>query len=65
MEEKIDFFVLIQQIRERRAALGITERDDDACRNSGKRRTEEKRRFLQDIAESCVEAGIVPFPANY
>jgi hypothetical protein len=65
MRQEIDFTVSTGQIERRRLAQGITEADDAACRNSGSRRTPEKRQLLREIAERCKEAGIEPNPANF
>jgi hypothetical protein len=48
-----------------RQSVGLTEADDWAMRNSGDRRTPEKRELLRRIAERCHAAGVNPFPANY
>jgi hypothetical protein len=48
-----------------RKAVGMTEDDDWEMRNSGQRRTSEKREFLRRIAERSRAVGIDPFPANY
>jgi hypothetical protein len=48
-----------------RKSVGLTEDDDWAMRNSGKRRTPEKRELLRRISERSHAAGIEPFPANY
>lgn len=63
--DEIDFFELMRQIEERRVAFGITEADDEACRNSGSRRTAKKREILQEIADRCHEAGVKPLRANF
>jgi hypothetical protein len=63
--DEIDFFDLMRQIEERRVAFGITEADDEACRNSGLRRTAKKRGILQEIADRCREAGVEPLRANF
>jgi hypothetical protein len=65
MGQEIDYTVLMRLIEERRLALGITDVDDAACRNSGLRRTPEKRQSLREIAERCEEAGIEPHRANF
>ena len=63
--QQLDFTIMIQMVQARRDELGITEADDKACRNSGLRRTPEKRDLLQRIANRCHEAGFKPFEANY
>ena len=63
--EEIDFDVLSAQIKKRREELGITDEDDAAMMNNGRRRTPEKRESLRRIAERCREAGVEPLPANY
>lgn len=65
MADEDDFSDLLQRIRARRAALGITELDDEACRNTGRRRTADKRAFLQRIAQRCREAGVEPLKAAF
>jgi hypothetical protein len=62
---EIDFFELMRQIGERRAALGVTQADDEACRNGGLRRTAKKREILQEIADRCTEIGAMPLKANF
>jgi hypothetical protein len=63
--QEVDFWQLQDEIQARRDALGITEADDDECRNSGLRRTEKKRAILRFIAERCAAAGVEPLAANY
>jgi hypothetical protein len=63
--DEIDFSELMRQIEERRAAFGIAEADDNACRNGGSRRTARKREILQEIADRCREAGIAPLKAIF
>lgn len=65
MDEEIDFDELQKRVAARKLELGITDADDDMFRNSGIRRTPEKRAFLARIAERCRQAGIEPLKANY
>jgi hypothetical protein len=65
MSDEIDHYELAKEIDARRAALGITDADDDLYRNSGSRRTERKREILREIAERCAEAGVDPLVAYY
>ena len=62
-EVNLDDF--LAEIEARRIALGITDTDDEACRNIGTRRTAAKRQLLQEIAERCAAAGVEPLAANY
>jgi hypothetical protein len=63
--EPISFKDFCRQIEERRKELGMTDQDDWEMRNSGERRTPEKRELLRRIAKRCRAAGIKPYPANY
>lgn len=65
MDMEIDFWQLQEEIQARRDALGITEADDEACRNSGLLRTDKKRAILRSIAERCAAAGEEPLPAKF
>jgi hypothetical protein len=56
---------LKERVAARKAALGITDADIEAARNSGLRRTPEKREFLARIAARARAAGQTPVPANY
>lgn len=62
---EIDFTEWARYVDQRKADLGITEADDEMFRNSGLRRTPEKREMLARIAERCHKAGIDPLPGNY
>jgi hypothetical protein len=63
--DQIDFVELMRQIEQSRVACGITEADDEACRNSGSRRTEKKREIPREIADRCREAGVEPLAAKF
>ena len=48
-----------------REATGLTEADYVRARNNGRRRTQEKRVFLEAIAERARTAGVEPLPAHF
>ncbi len=60
-----DAFTYLRWVAERKKALGITDRDIAAARNSGQIRTAEKRAMLARIAKRAKRAGKTPLPANY
>jgi hypothetical protein len=60
-----DAFAYLRWVAERKDSLSITERDIEAARNSGQRRTPEKRALLARIAQRAERAGKLPLPANY
>ncbi len=60
-----DAFAYLRWVAERRKALGITDCDIEAARNSGHRRTPEKRALLARIVVRAKRAGKRPLPANY
>jgi hypothetical protein len=60
-----DAFACLRWVAERKKALGITDRDIEAARNSGQRRTPEKRALLAGITRRAKRAGKTPLPANY
>ncbi|MGI4946010.1 MAG: hypothetical protein ACRYHQ_36535 [Janthinobacterium lividum] len=58
MTRVVDFDEFSAEIAQRRLELGITDADDEACRNSGQRRTMRKRRQLAATRDRCLDAGI-------
>lgn len=54
----------IARVEARKQELGITEERIEATRNSGQRRTPEKRALLRRIALRCAEANVIPFLCN-
>ena len=65
MNKMVDFDEFSAEIAQRRLELGITEADDEACRNSGQQRTMRKRRQLAATRDRCLKAGIEPIPLNF
>lgn len=55
----------IEAVDARKRALGVTDDDIARARNSGRRRTAEKREFLEQIQERARERGVEPLPANF
>lgn len=55
----------IQQLEQRKQEQGITDADIDNCRNSGLRRTQEKRQSLASIRDRAIAHGLKPLDANY
>jgi hypothetical protein len=60
-----DLDAFVRHIEERKQALGITAQDIEAARNSGNRRTPEKREFLRRIQERARRLGVEPMPAKF
>jgi hypothetical protein len=54
-----------QQIDAKKRALGMTEAWVDGARNSGERRTPEKRASLARMQERARNAGVEPMVANF
>jgi hypothetical protein len=52
-------------IAERKRELGVTDEAVATARNSGTRRTREKRELLQRIQARARAAGVEPLPANF
>ena len=65
MTEAIDGYDYLRRVAARKRELGITDDDIEAVRNSGTRRTPEKRELLARIADRARRAGKTPLPANY
>ena len=65
MTEAIDGYDYLRRVAARKRELGITDADIEAVRNSGTRRTPEKRKLLVRIAERARRGGKTPLPANY
>ena len=51
-------------VAERKRLLGINEEAYARARNSGRRRTPEKRELLRRIRRRARQAGVEPFEAN-
>jgi hypothetical protein len=51
-------------VAERKRLLGINEEACARARNSGRRRTPEKRELLRRIRRRARQAGVEPFEAN-
>lgn len=49
----------------RRQRLGISDADVDRARNSGRRRTSNKRALLEAAQRRAQEAGVVFMPSNF
>jgi hypothetical protein len=60
-----DAFAYLRWVAARKKALGITDRDIEAARNSGQGRTPEKRALLARVGERAKRAGKTPLPANF
>ena len=65
MAEPVRLQDFVARVQARKAALGLTEADFAAARNSGLRRTEGKRAQLRAMAERAKAAGLTPYPAKY
>jgi hypothetical protein len=52
-------------IQARKRDLGITDEQIERARNSGERRTPEKRAILARQRKRATLAGLEPYPANY
>jgi hypothetical protein len=61
----ITLTALRKRIRAKKRLLGISEAEISATRNSGLRRTQEKRDFLARVEARAVAAGEKPVPSNY
>jgi hypothetical protein len=57
--------IFVEMLSERQRALGITEDDFVRARNSGRRRTPEKRELLRRIDGRARKAGAQPFKAHF
>jgi len=57
-----DYLVKSERLR---AVSGLTEADYARARNNGRRRTPDKRLFLEGIAERARAAGVEPLPAHF
>jgi hypothetical protein len=55
----------IQAVEDRKRSLGIGDEVLLATRNSGERRTPEKREMLARIRERARKAGLEPLPAKF
>ena len=65
MNEAITLDDFLAAAEARKRDLGITDADIEAARNSGTRRTPEKRELLARIADRARRGGKTPLPANY
>jgi hypothetical protein len=54
-----------QSVEARKKELGVTAEDFVRPRNSGRRRTREKREFLARIQERARDRGLDPLPAKF
>jgi hypothetical protein len=55
----------LQEVEDRKRALGITDEMIVAARNTGERRTPEKREALARLQERAKAAGVEPLPAKF
>jgi uncharacterized membrane protein YebE (DUF533 family) len=55
----------LQEVEDRKRALGITDAMIVAARNDGTRRTPEKRETLARIQKRARAAGVEPLPARF
>lgn len=60
-----EFGRLTAMLIERQRALGITAETFERARNTGERRTPDKREFLKRIQERARGAGREPIPAKF
>lgn len=65
MRDPVPVQDFVARVQARKAALGLTDADFVAARNSGLRRTEGKRAQLRAIAERAKAAGLTPYPAKF
>lgn len=65
MRGVISVAAFIQAVEARKRALGVTDEIIDAARNSGRRRTPEKRRQLAEMQDRARKAGQKPLAANF
>jgi hypothetical protein len=56
---------LTQGVEDRKRSLGITDAMVELARNSGQRRTPEKREQLARVQERARARGLEPIPANF
>ncbi len=62
---RMDLSVFVQAVENRKRSVGITDEMIAGARNSGERRTAEKREMLACIQERARNSGLEPIPANY
>jgi hypothetical protein len=55
----------LQEVEDRKRALGITDAMIVDARNTGERRTPEKREMLARIQKRARAAGVEPMPAKF
>ena len=55
----------LQEVDDRKRALGITDELIASARNNGDRREPEKREMLARIQERAKAAGVKPMPAKF
>jgi hypothetical protein len=55
----------VQEVDDRKRALGITDAMIVASRNDGTRRTPEKREMIARIQKRARAAGVEPLPARF
>ena len=62
---RLSDFLAARDARAKQLGIAFTPELNDALRNQGTRRTEEKRAALRRLDERCVEADVKPLKANY
>jgi hypothetical protein len=55
----------VQRVEDRKQSLGVTDEDVARARNSGRRRTSQKRELLARTQERARNSGLEPIPANF
>ncbi len=65
MRGVVSVAAFVQAVEARKRALGVTDEMIAAGRNSGRRRTPEKRRQLAAIQDRARKAGLTPLAANF
>jgi hypothetical protein len=61
----VDIQSFVQAVEDRKRALGITDEMVLRARNSGQRRTPEKRDALARVQERARKQGLEPMAANF
>lgn len=62
---KVPLQVFVQGVEARKRAAGITNEMISGARNSGERRTPQKRALLARTRERAIKAGLQPLPARF
>lgn len=65
MQEPVELNKFLEQVKQRKQELGITDEMIEQLRNSGTRRTQEKRELLARIQQRCRDLGLDPYKANF